>query len=801
MIDSSISHQFETFSNDIFDVKKYTLKNGLQLFLSVNKDEPRILTNVIVRAGSKQDPPSTTGLAHYMEHMLFKGTSKIGTTNWEKEKELLQKISDLFESHRKTNDAEEKKKIYKQIDETSYEAAKLVAPNEYDKLVTSIGAQKTNAYTWIEQTVYINEIPTNELERWMMLESERFRMMALRLFHTELETVYEEFNITQDNDYRKANKILRSNLFPSHPYGTQTTIGEPEHLKNPSQVNIQNYFTTYYVPNNMAIVMAGDLDLDQAVEFAEKYFGDYQKADFPPFTYEDQASIEDVIRKEVKGKESAFVQMGWRFPGGKTKEALKMLLLSSILFNEKAGLIDIHLAQPQRILDSIAYPLLQEDYSILMLYGRPRENQTLAEVEKLLYAQIEKLRNGEFEDWLLEAIINDMMLERQKALESNAARVNALTTCYVLGLSWDEYIQQIDNLKQLSKADVVAFAQEHMHENYVVVHKNQGVDENVVKVDKPDITAVPLNRSAVSDFAKSFFTHKTPALKPEFLDYSAIISSNQLKGGIQLDYVQNPHKSPFRLDFIFEMGKSNDLYLPLMLTYLPYLGTDQYSPTEIQQKLYRLGLSLDYYVGQERSYVSITGLEQSMEDGLELLEHLLANAKPNPTALNNVISDILTRRANSKQDRNFIQRTALMNFAQYASSSPLSFKLKAEDLKQVSPELLIQKIRLLTSYDHHIYYYGQKSQNEVSAILEKLHRIPDQLKPIPQAHTFEQLDTNENQVFILDFPIVQTDILMLSKGTPQYNLQEDLMSKFYNDYFGYGEIKDEHLIFIGIQLL
>ena len=272
MIDAKIQYAFKTVPDDLLKVQRYTLSNGLQLFLSVNKNEPRVFTNIVVKAGSKQDPPETTGLAHYMEHMLFKGTSRIGTLDWEKESVLLEQISDLYEAHRATQDEDERRRIYAEIDRISFEAAKLTAPSEYDKMVSNIGAKATNAYTWVEQTVYVNDIPSNELERWMSLESERFRMMALRLFHTELETVYEEFNINQDKDIRKVNTAIREVLFPSHPYGTQTTIGKAEHLRTPSQVNIQEYFKTYYVPNNMAIMMAGDFDPQEVVELAERHF-------------------------------------------------------------------------------------------------------------------------------------------------------------------------------------------------------------------------------------------------------------------------------------------------------------------------------------------------------------------------------------------------------------------------------------------------------------------------------------------------------------------------------------------------
>ncbi|MCB0636392.1 MAG: insulinase family protein, partial [Lewinella sp.] len=249
------TYPYETIAGDPMGVRIYTLDNGLRVFLSVNTNEPRIFTNLVFRAGSKYDPADTTGLAHYMEHMLFKGTSRIGAMDWERESALLERIADRFEDYRATQDPDERTTIYADIDRLSYEAAQLVAPNEYDRLVTAIGAKQTNAYTWVEQTVYVNDIPSNELERWLRLERERFGHLALRLFHTELETVYEEFNISQDKDFRKSNNKLRELLFPTHPYGTQTTLGRPEHLKNPSMRNIQRFFDTYYVPNNLAICL------------------------------------------------------------------------------------------------------------------------------------------------------------------------------------------------------------------------------------------------------------------------------------------------------------------------------------------------------------------------------------------------------------------------------------------------------------------------------------------------------------------------------------------------------------------
>jgi predicted Zn-dependent peptidase len=266
-------YKYETAPNDPLNARIYTLDNGLKVYLSDYEEAPRIQTYIAVRAGSKNDPADATGLAHYLEHMVFKGTTELGTANWEKEKAELDKIEALYEKYRNTTDEATRKKIYHQIDSVSGVAATYAIANEYDKLTTAIGAKGTNAYTWVDQTVYVNDIPSNQLERWLELEADRFREMVPRLFHTELEAVYEEKNRTLDSDSRKVSEVIYETLFPTHQYGTQTTIGTIEHLKNPSITAIKNYFDKYYVPNNMAIAMSGDIDFDKTIRLIDKYWG------------------------------------------------------------------------------------------------------------------------------------------------------------------------------------------------------------------------------------------------------------------------------------------------------------------------------------------------------------------------------------------------------------------------------------------------------------------------------------------------------------------------------------------------
>ncbi|PHN08293.1 insulinase family protein [Flavilitoribacter nigricans] len=780
------TYSYDTIPNDPIGLQTFTLTNGLRLFLSVNKAEPRIHTNIAVRAGSKHDPAETTGLAHYMEHMLFKGTSRIGTLDWEKEKVLLEKISDLYELHRQTSDMDERRRIYGEIDRLSNEAAKLSAPGEYDKLAATIGAKGTNAYTWVEQTVYVNDIPSNELERWFYLESERFRMMALRLFHTELETVYEEFNISQDQDARKVNNAIRTALFPQHPYGTQTTIGSAEHLRNPSQKNIQGFFSTYYVPNNMGILLSGDFDPDEAVQYAEKYFGSYTPKPLPPFAVAPQPALQEKFHLQVYGQLTPYVDLAWRLEGAHSDDPLMLTLIDGLLHNGQAGLLDLHLNQQQKVLEAESWAWLYEDYSVFGLYGKPREGQMLEEVEQLMLGELDRLRRGEFPDWLLEGVIRDQQLSELQAFESNKGRISAMTQSFILGISWQRFVDRFEWFKNVTRDDIANFVRKRLGDNYVLIHKLQGDDPSVIKVEKPPITPVAIQRDALSDFARDFMQRPSPDLEPEFVDYKQAIQHTRLKNGLQLDYVRNRENELFRFDIILPAGKLHDLELSIAMLYFPYLGSGKYSAQQVQQELFRLGLKLDTQSKNEKTFITLRGLQESFEAGLKLLDHLLTDLQPDERALQNVVNDILQMRESAKRNRQVIVREALADYALYGEHSPFTYRIPREKLLALEAGQLTQKITSIRAQEHWLYYYGPAPISDVAELLEKHHLAPAvRQQPGPRIELVQR-PTEENQVFFLDFPIVQTDIMLVSRGTPHFNLEEHVLRGWFNDYFGLG---------------
>lgn len=776
-------YTYTTVPNDSLRARIYTLDNGLTVYLSDYEDAPRIQTYIAVRAGSKNDPATATGLAHYLEHMLFKGTSRLGTQDWEKEKAELDKIEALFEKYRATGNEAQRKQIYHQIDSISTVAATYAVANEYDKVLTNLGAKGTNAYTWVEQTVYVNDIPSNQLERWAAVESERFGELVPRLFHTELEAVYEEKNRGLDTDSRKVFETMFEGLFPTHPYGTQTTIGTIEHLKNPSITEIKKYFDTYYVPNNMAIAMSGDMDMDETIRIIDQYFGKLEQKPVPAFTPAKEAPITVPVVKEVYGPSAENIMIGFRFPGVKSREALVLRMIDRILANGQAGLIDLNLQQKQAVLNASSSEVPLNDYSAHLLTGVPREGQSLEQVKDLLLGQVELVKQGKFEDWLIPAIITDERISNMRQYESNSARADAFVSAFVAGMDWEDYVTQIDDFAKITKQEVIDVANQYYDNNYVVVYKRTGQDLNMVKVEKPTITAVSVNREAQSDFYKTLMEGETEELQPVFLDYEKDISELAIKNNIPLYFLRNNENRLFNLYYVLEMGTNNDPKIGMAVNYLKYLGTDKFSAEELQKEFYKLGMSFDVFSSQEQIYVSLSGLDDNLEKGLALFESLLHNPKPDQQALNAMVAGILKARSDAKLNKGTIHQVAMVNYAKYGPKNPFTNIIPEQALKKIEPQELVSLIKSIPAYEHHILYYGPRESDHLVRALNTGHQVPATLKPVPPLKEFTERDIDERIVYWTDYDMVQAEILFLTKSIDFDKTNLPVVS-LYNAYFG-----------------
>ena len=779
-------YTYESVENDPLQTRIYTLDNGLKVYMTVNKETPRIQTYIAVRVGGKNDPAETTGLAHYFEHLMFKGTQSYGTQNYEQEKPMLDQIEQLFEVYRKTTDEAERKALYRQIDSISYEASKIAIPNEYDKLMAAIGAEGTNAYTSFDQTVYVEDIPANEIENWAKIQADRFKNIVIRGFHTELETIYEEKNMSLTQDSRKVYEAMMAALFPHHPYGTQTVLGTQEHLKNPSITNVKRYHDQWYVPNNMAICLSGDFDPDEMITTIDKYFGDMKpNENLPKLQFQPEQSITAPVVKEVLGPDAETVTLAWRLNGAGSTDNDLATLVGSILYNGKAGLFDLDLNQQQKVLAAYGYPIMLADYGSLLIQGRPKAGQSLEDVQELLLAEIAKLRNGEFDESLLQATINNLKADLMAYRDTNEGRADLFVQSFVNGTDWKDEVEQLDRLSQITKEQVVAFAQEKFQDNnYAVIYKRQGQDPNEQKIAKPEITPIFTNRDTASQFLRDIQAAPVKPIEPVFVDFDKDLSKLTAKSGLPLLYKQNTSNGLFTLIYVFETGQNNDPLLSTAADYLDYLGTGSKSAEQIKQEFYNIACSFRIVSQSDRTFVLLSGLSENMGQAIQLFEDLLANAQPNETVLANLKGDLLKVRTDAKlnQRSNF---AALQRYIRFGPEQIKAVTPSNEALTALTSEELLGKLRDLRNKQHTILYYGPEKADKALSIINELHYIPEAPEALNAKRNVE-LETKENNVMLAQYDAKQIYMIQNSNRGEQFDVANDPIIALYNEYFGGG---------------
>ncbi|HSN50381.1 MAG TPA: pitrilysin family protein, partial [Bacteroidales bacterium] len=526
-------------------------------------------------------------MSHYLEHMMFKGSDEYGSKDFSKEKPLLDMIESQFEVYRKTTDAGKRQMIYHNIDSLSGVASTFAIANEYDKLLAGIGAKGTNAFTSFEQTVYINDIPANKVKPWLDVEYERFKDPVFRLFHTELETVYEEKNMSLDNDDDKVFEAMFSGLFKKNTYGTQTTIGTVEHLKNPSLKSLRDYYNARYVPNNMAIILAGDFNPSEMISLIDATFGQMPSKPVKPYVPAREDPITQPISKDVTGPDAESIMIGYRLNGAGSPDDDLVTMFNMILSNSTAGLIDLNLNQGQKVLEAGAFSYVLKDYSVEILYGKAKEGQSLEQVRDLILEQIERVKSGAFPDWLIPAIVNDFKLSEIKSAESNQGRVFSIMDGFVKDIPRSAEVKKIERFSKITKQQIVDFAKKNFANNYVIVYKKTGKANEVAKVVKPQITPVSVNRDDESAFLKKINAEPVKNIEPVFLDYTKDIKKLAMKTGVPVLYTENKESQTFSLYYYFNMGTNNSKAIGIALDYMKYLGTSKYTPNEVQEEFYK----------------------------------------------------------------------------------------------------------------------------------------------------------------------------------------------------------------------
>ncbi|MCY3688719.1 MAG: insulinase family protein [Gammaproteobacteria bacterium] len=768
---------------DQMDTHIFRLDNGLLVYLTENHEEPRFYAEIAVRAGSKHDPADATGLAHYLEHLLFKGNRNLGSLDYEAEAPHLQRIVELYEEHFATEDPQQRAAIYAEINATAQEAAQYAVPNEIDKLYNSMGATGLNAHTSNEETVYRVGLPSNRLRQWAEIESDRFVNPVFRLFHTELEIVYEEKNRSLDNRGFIIYTALNELLFPVHPYGQQPTIGTVDHLKNPSLVYIQDYFDTWYVPNNMGIFISGDIDIPSTIELIAEKFGHWEPRELPETGPWNDPPLDGERRGTVQypGEEQVQIAFPTAPYGDPDMEAL--ILVDMILDNRTAGLINLNLNQQQQVAQAGSSPAFLNDAGYQLLWGVPKQDQTLEEVERLLIDQIEIIKSGEFEDWIIAAIVNDFAKNEKAGLESNNARVVRMRDSFIRGVDWDYRVAELDRMSGLTRTDVVEVANRYFGGEFVAVHQVNAQHE-VPPVEKPVIDPVEIDPTRQSDFASRILAMEAAPIEPVFVEQDRDYRILDLTEGVQLYYAPNPLNDLFAFSVSVDAGSEENGRLSLAAALMDVAGSASMSNEDLQKEWYRMGSEFGFRVGENSSSFRLTGLDDQFEDSLALMLELVRTPVSDENTLAQLKGIILKSREDQKQSPPAIAR-ALYLYNRYGEESPMLESLTSEEIMQSGLEELLALPAGLLDYEQTIAYTGSLPLEDVAEIVRR-HLQPDADLQEPPEYRFRQVrEIEETELYVVDQQTAQAQVrIEFADGV--YDESDSVLSSLYTSYFGSG---------------
>ncbi len=766
----------------------FKLKNGLNVYLTRNPLEPRFQAQVVVNAGGKQDPANATGIAHYLEHMLFKGTDQLGTNNFAAEKVIQDQIVGLYDQLFKATDDAQRNQLNLQINELSIKASQYAIPGELDSIYSRLGAQGLNAYTSNEETVYLLSLPKNRIEQWAKVESERYRQPVFRLFQSELETVYEEKNRSLDNKESVLHEAVQAQLYKKHPYGTQTILGSVEHLKNPSLTEMYTFYRKYYVPNNMAIVISGDIDLKETRKVIEKYFSSWEARPVPEFDVPQEPPIQGIERVETQYKGEEKVLLSFRTAPYGHPDADALTMIDMLLDSGDVGLIKINLVQPQLVRGAGSYPSLERDYGSQSLHAVPREGQSLAEVEQLLLDQVEKIKQGQFDPEIMKAIALSYEISKKAALESNQARAGILTQAFLKGQTVEEIMNQAERLKKLKPEDIVRVAKKYFQNNYVVGYRHDA-EYDFPKINKPTLKKVNLNPNQSSPFAQAVAAIDTPPVEPKWIDIKETLQASSYAPGVLYYYSQNPINDLFSFSISYDYGDKHHPNFCAVMSELNAAGTGEMLPQAVSQQFYKLGASASFGCSDYGFSMSISGTDEKFEPALKLAEEVLWKAQLNESYLQKKIENQITNRKDEKKDLQTL-RQALRSWVRYGAESGYLDRPSEAELKQINAGLYPQMTQALQKQNFEVHYIGQLPKDKVEKLVKQYHQpqaIPVPLlnpRKMPPVEIMKRHD-KPVKIYFLHHESAQSNIDAIIPGD-LVKPEQAVLSSFYNEYMDGG---------------
>ncbi len=769
--------------------QQFTLDNGLTVYLWEDYNQPDVHGRVVVRAGSIDEPHDYTGLAHYLEHMLFKGTDKIGALDWEKEKPLYEEIIKLYDQLAATTDEAVRLELTKKINEVSLQVAQFGATDDFSNLVEGMGGEGLNAFTTYDLTAYFNNFPAFQMEKWLELNSERWLNPVFRSFQAELENVFEEYNMYQDDNNTHVSNFIFSNLYKGHPY-ERDIIGTLEHIKNPCLSKLIEYYETWYVPNNMALILVGNFDANAAIPMIKEKFGRLQAKPLPERpTY---TSADYSKNPTVSAKLGYNPEIYWGYKGVKKGDKDELLLdfCIELLNNDRGtGLLD-KLNLNGDVLSCASINDFRRDEGRIVVYATPyfdseqRMFDSNKSTEKIVMSEVNKLKNGEIPEWLFQSVRDNMLQNYELMFESPNSKTSILTEAFAYNEPVETYINMDKAIQAITKQEVQAIAQKYFGGNHITIGIEEGTPKKT-KIKKPEIKPLDPPKGQLTEYNKHFKTLPIGTVKEEYNNF-ADVTKTKLYDNVTLFTTKNPQNDIFSLTLKYGVGTKK---MPKLKYATWLMNTAGMLPDTEAQDLRRqygeLGASYDFGVNENYFYIQIVGDEKNIEQICKLMQRQILMPKLDKKKMDQVFGFEYSSRIYQSKDINALSN-ALLNYALYGKNSSYIDRLSLEEVYFLGIGDLIPEIAKATEYALDVHYVGSKSADEAAELFKQVLPMKEGMKKSESPIVQDRVDYKESKIYFLaNSNAQQAKIYFYINGLP-YEIADDVDYEAFNQYFSGG---------------
>ena len=768
---------------------EYKLDNGLTVLLWEDHNKPDVTGYVAVRAGAIDEPAEYTGLAHYLEHMLFKGTQRIGALDWEKEKPHYEQIIALYDSCALETDPKKREYYITRINEESIEAAKYATCEDFFILLDGIGATGVNAYTSYDMTCYHNSFPASNMYKWLTIFSDRLIDPVFRTFQAELENVFEEYNMYQDNPMTHVRQDLFENIYKGHPY-ERDVIGLPEHLKNPRLSKLIEFYNTWYVPNNMALIIVGDFDTERTKPMIEETFGRLVPKDLPERATYPKTSYAGNPKKSFRVGYYPMVFWVWDAVSVTDEDALALDFVMSLLNNSSStGLLD-RLSMDGEVTNAYASLDTRRDQGRIMIQAVPyydanqRSYESNMATEKTVMAEVNKLKSGDIPDWLFNTVKAEYEQNFKLIFENSSAKINNLVHCFIYGLPIDDIFEENARIQAFTKEDIARVAKKYLNADHLTLSFDEGKPKKN-KLAKPKIKPLDLINSQETEYAKAFKQLPSDEVKQTFVDFNDV-QVVAIDENINLRYSTNPQNDVFSITLRYGVGTAEKPMLDPVAQLMNMAGImPETTPQEFRRQLAELGGRCSYGVGDSYFYVSISGNEKNLAEICNLVQRQMLFPKFDERQFDAVKgSELSSRFMLAKMDG--VQSSALMEYVLYGEKSHFIDVVPFMDIYYLNEVKLKSEFLAATRYALDIYYCGQKPVDEVKTILTGNLPLQEGVIPSNSPVIRDRKSYDKTQIYFLpNNNVQQATIYFYFNGKP-YDKDQAVLFQAFNQYFSSG---------------